>query len=210
MSAKFDGGRGTTFLDGAGSQTYSLASSISLQTPDYLPIPISTGGRVVFTRGHGIDTVVMTYYTSPSDFSTVPMGVIELQGFGPSMSSFAQVQAAATVTTDAYNRPTTTIATTDGGQIILTNFDKTALTSSMFAFSQGTASATVKNDLNGDGKSDLLWQRSDGLIVDWNMNGPTIASGGIVSALGADWKSLGVADFMATARPTCCGNATTA
>ena len=55
--------------------------------------------------------------------------------------------------------------------------------------------ASVSDDLNGDGKSDVLWQRSDGLIVDWSMNGSSIAGGAIVSSLDSSWKLLGTGDF---------------
>ena len=51
------------------------------------------------------------------------------------------------------------------------------------------------NDFNGDGKSDLLWQSADGTIVDWSMNGASVASAATVGALGPDWSLIGTGDF---------------
>jgi hypothetical protein len=36
-------------------------------------------------------------------------------------------------------------------------------------------------DFNGDGKSDILWRNSSGVMAEWNMNGTTLASGGLVN-----------------------------
>jgi hypothetical protein len=52
-------------------------------------------------------------------------------------------------------------------------------------------------DFNGDGKSDLVWQRpSDGLIEVQFLNGNTAIGGGVVAnPLGPDWKVVGAGDF---------------
>ena len=55
--------------------------------------------------------------------------------------------------------------------------------------------APAIKDLNGDGTSDLLWQRNDGLIVDWSMKGGAISSGAIVSGLDGGWVFLAAADL---------------
>jgi hypothetical protein len=54
------------------------------------------------------------------------------------------------------------------------------------------------SDFNGDGKSDFLWQYSDGRVADWYMNGTTVLSGHYIyqQAL-ADWTVVGSGDFTA-------------
>jgi hypothetical protein len=42
-------------------------------------------------------------------------------------------------------------------------------------------------DFNGDGMADLAWQRSDGLVYVWRMNGATIAGSGGVSGIDPAW-----------------------
>ena len=59
----------------------------------------------------------------------------------------------------------------------------------------GSGLSTSRNDLDGSGTSDLVWRRSDGLIVDWSMNGATVTSGSIVTSLDPSWTSLGSADL---------------
>ncbi|MBF0537433.1 MAG: DUF1566 domain-containing protein [Nitrospirae bacterium] len=55
----------------------------------------------------------------------------------------------------------------------------------------------VKNDFNGDGKSDIMLQSiSNGGVYIWLMNGNTIASGGsVVNGLVLEWQIKGVGDF---------------
>ena len=54
-------------------------------------------------------------------------------------------------------------------------------------------------DFNGDNKRDVLWRNTDGTLVEWNMNGSTIISGGVVmfGAVKPDatWSVAGVGDF---------------
>jgi probable HAF family extracellular repeat protein len=59
-------------------------------------------------------------------------------------------------------------------------------------------------DFNGDGKTDLVWQRaSDGLIELSYMNGTSIIGGGAVAnnPFGAGWSVVGVNDFNGDGRP---------
>ena len=45
-------------------------------------------------------------------------------------------------------------------------------------------------DFNGDGKSDILWRHTSGAVAEWNMDGTTLVSGGLVAggaAIPADW-----------------------
>jgi len=53
-------------------------------------------------------------------------------------------------------------------------------------------------DFDGDGKSDILWRHSSGMVAEWNMNGMALASGGAVAggaAVTSDWQIAGVGDF---------------
>jgi sulfur relay (sulfurtransferase) complex TusBCD TusD component (DsrE family) len=48
-------------------------------------------------------------------------------------------------------------------------------------------------DVNGDGKSDLLWQHSSGVLAYWQMNGTNAVSSGLLNPSKADpsWKVVG-------------------
>jgi SdrD B-like domain/Subtilase family/CARDB/FG-GAP-like repeat/Cadherin domain/RTX calcium-binding nonapeptide repeat (4 copies) len=52
----------------------------------------------------------------------------------------------------------------------------------------------VRNDFNGDGKSDLLWRNDDGSVATWQMNGSTVTPKPIEN-LTPDWQIAGTGDF---------------
>ncbi len=54
---------------------------------------------------------------------------------------------------------------------------------------------TVKNDFNGDKKSDILWRNNDGRVALWQMNGSTVTTGSIFTTISADWKISSTGDF---------------
>ncbi|WP_395646392.1 hypothetical protein [Terricaulis sp.] len=56
-----------------------------------------------------------------------------------------------------------------------------------------TQLATIEDigDYNGDGREDILWQRDDGLVYVWLMNGASIASSGSLSGIGLEWEIVG-------------------
>jgi uncharacterized delta-60 repeat protein len=56
------------------------------------------------------------------------------------------------------------------------------------------AATHTHNDFNGDIKSDILWQNTDGSIAQWQMNGSTVTPSS-VGALTSDWKIAGTGDF---------------
>ncbi|KJU81892.1 FG-GAP repeat-containing protein [Candidatus Magnetobacterium bavaricum] len=64
-------------------------------------------------------------------------------------------------------------------------------------FSNVAYAATVANDFNGDGKSDILLHNTNtGDIYMWFMNGFAIANGGFaVGNLASDWQIKAVSDF---------------
>ena len=55
----------------------------------------------------------------------------------------------------------------------------------------------VRNDFNGDGKSDILWRNDFGSVALWQMNGATVTSGSLTSVpnIDASWKAAGTGDF---------------
>jgi Domain of unknown function (DUF4347)/FG-GAP-like repeat len=52
-----------------------------------------------------------------------------------------------------------------------------------------------KNDFNGDGKSDLLWQSDDGLPAIWEMNGTSMIGGAVLPNSGPSWHVVAAGDF---------------
>jgi FG-GAP-like repeat len=52
----------------------------------------------------------------------------------------------------------------------------------------------VRNDFDGDGKSDILWRNTDGSLALWQMNGST-ATPSSIGALPAGWTTAGTGDF---------------
>ena len=54
------------------------------------------------------------------------------------------------------------------------------------------------SDFNADGKSDILWQSSNGAVAIWEMNGTkAIATGGLGNP-GPSWQVIGAGDFFGT------------
>ena len=45
-------------------------------------------------------------------------------------------------------------------------------------------------DFNGDGKSDILWQNSDGTPAIWEMSGLDVIAGGTLANAGASWHLI--------------------
>ena len=53
----------------------------------------------------------------------------------------------------------------------------------------GTPDWTIEGvgDFNGDGKADILWRHSSGLVSIWLMNGTSISGIGNPASVGSDW-----------------------
>ena len=56
-------------------------------------------------------------------------------------------------------------------------------------------SRSVEATVNGDGKSDIVWQNSDGAPAIWGMNGTTFIGGGGLPNPGQSWHIVGTGDF---------------
>ena len=48
---------------------------------------------------------------------------------------------------------------------------------------------------SGDGTSDILWQRNDGLVVIWSVLGSVLSGSNGLGAVGVEWTILGTGDF---------------
>ena len=58
------------------------------------------------------------------------------------------------------------------------------------------------NDFNGDGKTDILWQKADGSAMIWNMNGLTyLSTTSLASEPDTNWKIVAAADFNHDGKP---------
>jgi hypothetical protein len=55
--------------------------------------------------------------------------------------------------------------------------------------------ATPRGDSNGDGKTDIVWQNTDGSTATWLMNGLTPSNGGTLLGPGTGWSVRQVGDF---------------
>ncbi|HXJ83042.1 MAG TPA: FG-GAP-like repeat-containing protein [Candidatus Methylomirabilis sp.] len=53
----------------------------------------------------------------------------------------------------------------------------------------------VEQDFNGDGRSDILWRHSSGVVYEWQLNGTTVIGTGSPGGAGTDWTIAGVGDF---------------
>ncbi len=57
---------------------------------------------------------------------------------------------------------------------------------------------TLRNDLNADGTSDLLWRNTQsGIVVAWLMNDAAIASTGVLAGVPMNWQIMGMGDVNA-------------
>ena len=63
-----------------------------------------------------------------------------------------------------------------------------------FIFLPSPSSAATP-DFNGDGKGDILWRHTSGLVSAWLMNGASVSSSGSPISVGIDWTIQGAGDF---------------
>jgi FG-GAP-like repeat len=62
-------------------------------------------------------------------------------------------------------------------------------------FTLTVTSATLRNDFNGDGKSDILWRNTDGRVALWQMNGSTLTTGSVFANVSTAWTISNTGDF---------------
>jgi len=58
----------------------------------------------------------------------------------------------------------------------------------------------AQQTFSGDGTSDILWRRNDGLTATWAMNGTAQAGSTLVGSVGNDWSIQGTGDFSGDGR----------
>jgi hypothetical protein len=60
------------------------------------------------------------------------------------------------------------------------------------------SASTAKSDFNGDGYSDIFWQRTNGQAAIWEMNGTVVVGGGLAgNNSGPSWGPKSSGDFNA-------------
>ena len=59
----------------------------------------------------------------------------------------------------------------------------------------------MKNDFNGDGKADVLWQNTSGSRALWLMNGSTFGNSIFLPSVATSWKIVGAGDFNGDNKP---------
>jgi len=64
-------------------------------------------------------------------------------------------------------------------------------------FATVTTDWTIQDtgDFDGDGKSDILWRRTDGTYALWLMDGFNVKSANVLGVIGNEWQTAGVGDF---------------
>ncbi len=75
------------------------------------------------------------------------------------------------------------------------NLKQDFATDTQFIAGSNVPISNVKNDFNGDKKSDILWRNNDGSVAVWQMNGATQTSGSTIANVTTDWKIAGTGDF---------------
>ena len=57
------------------------------------------------------------------------------------------------------------------------------------------ASSPTLGDLDGDGKSDIIWRKTNGELATWLMNGFTLVGAPYYGTVSTDWVIAGSGDF---------------
>jgi FG-GAP-like repeat len=75
---------------------------------------------------------------------------------------------------------------------VTTNITSTATKNN---FTLTVTPATLRNDFNGDSKSDILWRNDNGDVALWQMNGSTLTTASAFANVSTDWKISNTGDF---------------
>ena len=168
----FLGGVGNDTLDAAGTATPITAEggdgndiltggdggdALDGSTGDDTLTGDTGGDTFVFAPGYGADTI--------TDFTSSAGDKIDLSGF-TAIQSFRNVQLLATQVGSG-----TVLNFGNGDILTLTGVPTSGLTATNFGLTP------VKEDFNGDGKSDILWQNNNGDATIWQMDGFSAAGG---------------------------------
>ena len=76
--------------------------------------------------------------------------------------------------------------------IAISAMDGTTVLSTTEVAAANPAQWTLRNvgDYNGDGRDDIMWQRNDGLVYAWFLDGATITSAGAITGIGPEWSFI--------------------
>ncbi|MCY7277928.1 MAG: DUF4347 domain-containing protein, partial [Phormidesmis sp. CAN_BIN44] len=157
-----------------GAASLTLTAQLDVATTNNVTVPVTLSGTATNT----------TDYTLSSNTITILPG--QLTGsitLNPLNDSIAEPNETAVVT---MGTPTGAQLSPQNNVFTATIVDNTSLT------------RFVKNDFNGDGKSDILWRSpSTGQVAIWEMNGTTLLPGtGYISNTPAlTWQISGTGDF---------------
>ena len=202
----------------AGAHTLRWRFKNRLPFPCGNAIPAPPAGGNCADRAW-LDTVSLPLVTAPA----APSGVAVSAGPGASVITVTFLAPAnnggATITgytaSCSASGQTTRTNTGAGSPIMVSNLTNgvaytctVAATNSVGTGSSSPASPSVTPtlgtakpyDLNGDGKSDILWKNTDGSAYGWLMNGTTITSGAYLVNAGTGWSISHVADFNGDAK----------
>jgi hypothetical protein len=135
--------------------------------------------RFIFAAGFGAD-VITDFMAGGSEDK------IDVTAFS-SIRSFGDVLALAT-----QSGADTVINFSNGDTLTLQGVVKGNLTGDDFV---GLSSIPSRNDLDGDGKSDILWRDNSGLDYAWLMNGLGIKAEGALRSVDTSWHLRGSGDF---------------
>ena len=174
---------------GAGSNTLELAAGAGTGRFAGLGTSFVNFGTVKFDAGASWTVTLPTAFTGTiSGFA--PADIIDLTGLAPTGLSFIYSGGTLTVRNNV-----NTVTLTLPGSYSSGNFHLSPDGNGGTEISLGTPPPTATSDFNGDGKSDILFQNTNGAVDIWTMNGTAPTSEKLVQALDLSWHVIGNGDF---------------
>jgi hypothetical protein len=159
-----------------------IADSVANQT-ETVTVKLSAAANGVLTNlGGGSYNATTGVYTVTGTAAAVTTAVEGLV-FAPTAHEVAPGQ---TVTTNF------TISVTDA------TGSATDTVTSVVATAVAAKPVVAPNDFNGDGSSDILFQHSSGLLLDWQMSNGAIAASQAIAGANSDWVVVGTGHFHGT------------
>jgi autotransporter-associated beta strand protein len=182
----------------------TFAASTSSVLGQVVSQPSLSIGSVSVVEGH-LGTTPATFPVTLSVAPVAPVTVSYATSDGTAVAGAAgDYQSASGTITFAAGETSKTVSVLVNGDVVLEPAETFTLTlSSPVNASLGTSSAvgTITNDegvtardVDGDGKSDLLWLSGVDPFL-WLMNGTAVKQAGYLSPVSTDWRVAGLGDF---------------